>query len=307
MKAVRIHSFGDAGVLKLEDVPKPAIGPDEVLVKVAACGVNPVDWKIREGFMEQMVHYALPLTLGWDVAGTVAETGALVRRFNEGDAVFCRPDTLRNGGYAEYVAVKTIELASAPRSIPLDHAAGIPLASQAAWMALFEVAGLKPGQKVLIHGASGGLGTFGVQFAKAAGAYVIGTTSAKNAGLVKSLGADEIIDHTSEDFSRKLKGMDVVFDTIGGETQAKSWGVLKKGGVLVSSVGADEKAAAANGVIGRSFVLNSNGARLQEISGLVDAGKVTVIIDKVLPLAEAKTAHELSQSGHAKGKIILNV
>ncbi len=124
---------------------------------------------------------------------------------------------------------------------------------------------------------------------------------------MKSLGADEIIDHTSEDFSRKLKGMDVVFDTIGGETQAKSWGVLKKGGVLVSSVGADEKAAAANGVLGRSFVLNSNGARLQEISGLVDAGKVTVIIDKVLPLAEAKTAHELSQSGHAKGKIILNV
>ncbi len=182
MKAVRIHSFGDAGVLKHEDVPKPAIGPDEVLVKVAACGVNPVDWKIREGFMEQMVHYALPLTLGWDVAGTVAETGALVRRFNEGDAVFCRPDTLRNGGYAEYVAVKTIELASAPRSIPLDHAAGIPQASQAAWMALFEVAGLKPGQKVLIHGASGGLGTFGVQFAKAAGAYVIGTTQQRTPG-----------------------------------------------------------------------------------------------------------------------------
>ena len=147
MKAVRIHAFGNASVLELEDVPKPEIGPDEVLVRVSACGVNPVDWKIREGLMEQMVHHALPLTLGWDVAGTVAETGSLVRRFAVGDAVFCRPDTLRNGGYAEYVAVKTIELANAPKSIPLDHAAGIPLASQAAWMALFEVAARRPGRR----------------------------------------------------------------------------------------------------------------------------------------------------------------
>jgi NADPH:quinone reductase-like Zn-dependent oxidoreductase len=307
MKAVRIHAFGNAGVLQFEDAPVPEIGPDEVLVKVYACGVNPVDWKIREGFMEQMVHHPLPLTLGWDVAGTVASTGPLVKRFAKGDAVICRPDTSRNGGYAEYVAVKTIELANAPESIPLDTAAGIPLASQAAWMALFEVAGLKSGQKVLIHGASGGLGTFAVQFAKAAGAHVIGTTSAKNYGLVKSLGADEIIDHTSEDFSRKVKDVDVVFDTIGGDTQAKSWGVLRKGGVLVSSVGADEKAAAAHGVSGRSFMLTSNGARLQEISGLVDTGAVSVIIDRVLPLSEAKAAHELSQSGHAKGKIILKV
>jgi NADPH:quinone reductase-like Zn-dependent oxidoreductase len=307
MRAVRIHAFGDASVLEFEDVPWPEIGPDEVLVKLSACGVNPVDWKIREGLMEQMVHHALPLTLGWDVAGTVAETGSLVRRFAVGDAVFCRPDTLRNGGYAEYVAVKTIELANAPKSIPLDHAAGIPLASQAAWMALFEVAGLRPGQKILIHGASGGLGTFAIQFARAAGAYVIGTTSAKNAGMVRTLGADEIIDHTAEDFSKSVNGMDVVFDTIGGETQAKSWGVLRKGGVLVSSVGADEKAAARNGVIGRSFMLNSNGARLQEISGLVDRGQVSVVIEKILPLSEAKAAHDLSQSGHAKGKIILKV
>ncbi len=307
MKAVRIHKFGNSGVLKFEDAPEPEIGPDEVLVKVYACGVNPVDWKIREGFMEQMAHHSLPLTLGWDVAGTVESTGALVKRFERGDAVFCRPDTLRNGGYAEYIAVRTIELANAPESIPLDHAAGIPLASQAAWMALFEVAGLRTGQKILIHGASGGLGTFAVQFAKAAGAHVIGTTSAGNFGLVESLGADEIIDHTSEDFSRKVKGMDVVFDTIGGETQAKSWGVLRKGGVLVSSVGADEKAAAAHGVSGRSFLLNSNGARLQEIGGLVDEGNVSVIIEKVLPLSEAKAAHDLSQTGHARGKIILKV
>jgi NADPH:quinone reductase-like Zn-dependent oxidoreductase len=307
MKAVRIHAFGDSKVLKYEEAPKPEIGPDEVLVKVYACGVNPVDWKIREGFMEQMAPHKLPLTLGWDIAGTVVERGSMVRRFGKGDAVFGRPDTQRNGGYAEYIAVKSPDLAPAPESIPLDHAAGIPLASQAAWMALFEVGGLRKGQKVLIHGASGGLGTFAVQFAKLAGAHVIGTTSAKNYGLVQSLGADEIIDHVTEDFSKKVKGVDLVFDTLGGETQAKSWGVIRKGGVLVSSVGADEKAAAAHGVSGRSFVLSSSGARLQEIGRLVDEGKVEVIIAKELPLAEAREAHDLSQSGHVAGKIILKV
>jgi NADPH:quinone reductase-like Zn-dependent oxidoreductase len=307
MKAVRIHAFGNSGVLKYEDAPEPAIGPDEVLVKVFACGVNPVDWKIREGFMEEMAHHTLPLTLGWDVAGTVAETGDLVRRFKKGDAVFCRPDTMRNGGYAEYVAVKTLDLAPAPASIPLDRAAGIPLASQAAWMALFEVGGLRKGQKVLIHGASGGLGTFAIQFAKIAGAYVIGTTSGKNYRLVESLGADEIVDHVTEDFTKKVHGVDLVFDTIGGETQAKSWDVIRKGGVLVSSVGADEKAAAAHGVSGRSFVLTSNGARLEEISRLVEEEKVSVIVQKVFPLAEAKAAQDLSQSGHAAGKIILKI
>ncbi len=307
MKAVRIHKFGGSGVLKYEDAPRPVIGPDEVLVKVYACGVNPVDWKIREGYMEQMAPHKLPLILGWDVAGTVAESGALVTRYNRGDAVICRPDTQRDGGYAEYIAVKTLDLAPAPESIPLDNAAGIPLASQAAWMALFEVGGLKKGQKILIHGASGGLGTFAVQFAKLAGAYVIATTSAKNAGMVGSLGADEIIDHVNEDFTKKVKGVDMVFDPVGGETQARSWGIIKKGGVLVSSVGADEKAAAAHGVSGRSFVLVSNGARLEEISRLVDADKISVIIEKEFPLSEAKAAQDLSQSGHAAGKIILKI
>lgn len=230
MKAVRIHSFGTSEVLKYEEAPEPDIGPDEVLVKVYACGVNPVDWKVREGFMEKMAPHALPLTLGWDVSGIVEECGALVTRFSPGDAVICRPDTMRNGGYAEYIAVKAHELAPAPKSIPLDTAAGLPLASQAAWMALFDVGGLRRGQKVLIHGASGGVGTFAVQFARLAGAYVIGTTSAKNIGLVRSLGADEIIDHVADDFSKKVRDADLVFDTIGGETQARSWGVIRKGG-----------------------------------------------------------------------------
>lgn len=307
MKAVQIYEYGNSSVLKYEDVPRPETGPDEVLVKVHACGVNPVDWKIREGYMAQFVHHDMPLILGWDVAGTVEETGTLVRRFKPGDAVFCRPDTSRNGGYAEYIAVKTIELASAPRSIPLVKAAGIPLASQAAWMALFEVGRIKAGQSVLIHGASGGVGMFAVQLAKIAGAHIIGTTSGRNFDMVKSIGADEVIDHTKEDFSKKVSELDMVFDTIGGETQDKSWSVLRKGGVLVSTVGADEKAAAAHGVIGKSFALVSNGARLQEISSLVDAGKISVVIEKEFPLAEARAAQELSQTGHARGKIILKV
>ncbi|HUH79331.1 MAG TPA: NADP-dependent oxidoreductase [Methanoregula sp.] len=307
MKAVRIHQYGDSGVLKYEDVPRPTIGPDEVLVRVHSCGVNPVDWKIREGYMARMARHTLPLILGWDVAGTVEETGSLVKRFRAGDRVFCRPDTSRNGGYAEYVAVRTIELAPAPESIPLEKAAGIPLAAQTAWMALFELAELKAGQKILIHGASGGVGTFAVQFAKLAGARVIGTTSKKNFEMVRSIGADELIDHTAEDFSKKVRDADVVFDTIGGETQAMSWGVIRKGGVLVSTLGADEKAAAAHGVAGKSFMLISNGARLEEIGRLVDAGRVSVVIEKEFPLAEAKAAQELSQAGHARGKIVLRV
>ena len=197
MKAVQIHGYGNSGVMKYEDAPKPVIGPDEVLIKVHACGVNPVDWKIREGFMASMVHHTMPLILGWDVAGIVEETGALVKRFKPGDAVFCRPDTSKNGGYAEYIAVRTIELAMAPKTIPLKTAAGIPLAAQTAWMALFELAGLKGGQSVLIHGASGGVGSFAVQLAKVAGARVIATTSKANIPMVKSIGADEVVDHVS--------------------------------------------------------------------------------------------------------------
>lgn len=308
MKAVRIYNYGHSDVLKYEDAPVPEIGPDEVLVKVHACGVNPVDWKIREGFMARMVNYTMPLILGWDVSGVVEKTGPLVRRFKSGDDVFCRPATSRNGAYAEYVAVRSFELAHAPKSIPLYQAAGFPLASQAAWMALFEVGGLKQDQSVLIHGGSGGVGSFAIQLAKIARAgRIVTTTSGRNSAMVKSLGADEVIDYTKEDFSEKLHDLDLVFDTLGGETQAKSFNVLRKGGTLVSSVGADEKAASAHGVLGKSFMLDSNGARLQEIAELIDLGKLNVVIEKEFPLSEAKAAQDLSQSGHVNGKIILKV
>ena len=177
MKAIRFHTYGDSSVLKYEDVPIPEIGPGEVLIKVHAAGVNPVDWKIRKGYLQGFLPYQLPLIPGWDTAGTVARAGALVTRFNASDQVFSRPDIARDGAYAEYIAVRTDEVASAPRSIPLEHAAGVPLAALTAWMALFDKANLRADQSVLIHAASGGVGRFAVQLAKLAGARVIGTTS----------------------------------------------------------------------------------------------------------------------------------
>jgi NADPH:quinone reductase-like Zn-dependent oxidoreductase len=307
MKAVRIHGYGDSSVLKYEDAPIPSIQPDEVLIKVFAAGVNPVDWKIREGYMKEKTPYKFPLTLGWDVSGTIEKAGSLVTIYKEGDVVIARPSTRRNGTYAEYVAVKAFELALAPTHVALNEAAGIPLAAQTAWVGLFEEGNLKRKQKVLIHGASGGVGTFAVQLAKIAGAYVFATTSEKNIDMVKSLGADEVIDYKAKDFSREVSNLDLVFDTIGGETQAKSWRVLHKDGLLVSTVGVDEKEAAKHNLKGKAYMMISNGSRLQQISALVDKGLLRVIAGKEFQLKDAKAAHELSQSHHAKGKIILRV
>lgn len=307
MKAVRIHGYGGPEVLVYEDAPEPVFGPDDVLIKVVAASVNPIDWKVRQGFSKEKAKLEFPFILGWDVSGIVEKTGVLVTRFKEGDKVYARSDTSRNGSYAEYIAVRSPEVALAPVTIPLNQTAGIPLASQTAWAGLFEVGNLKAGQSVLIHGGSGGVGISAIQFAKCVGAHVITTTSAGNAELVASIGADEIIDYKKDDFSKKLKEIDFVFDTIGGKIQKKSWGILKKGGILVSTVGADEKEAAKYQVTGKSFMVNSNGARLEEITNFVDTGKLKVIIDKEFPLSDVRTAHELSQLGHAKGKMIINV
>jgi NADPH:quinone reductase-like Zn-dependent oxidoreductase len=270
MKAVRIHGYGHSGVLKYEDAPIPDILPDEVLVKVHAAGVNPVDWKIREGGRKGA--YSFPLTLGWDVSGIIERVRSLVTLFQQGDMVIARSDVSRNGTYAEYIAVRAFELARAPKHVSLTEAAGIPLASQTAWEGLFEKGDLKRNDVVLIHGASGGVGMFAVQLAKIAGAHVIATTSEKNSDFVKSLGADEVIDYKKEDFTKKVKDADVVFDTIGGETQAKSWQVIRKGGILVSIVGTDEKLAEQHQVRTKVFMMTSNGSRLQAIVDIVDKG-----------------------------------
>jgi NADPH:quinone reductase-like Zn-dependent oxidoreductase len=306
MKAVRIHKYGGLETLVYENAPVPEAGPNEVFIKVYAAGVNPVDWKIREGKMKDIISYQFPLILGLDMAGIIVNVGSLVTRFKAGDVVFARPDISQNGCYAEYAVAKASDVAFAPTSISLAQAAGVPLASQTAWIGLFEVGKLKKNQRVLIHGASGGVGIFAIQLAKIAGAYVAATTSTPNIELIKSLGADEIIDYQKEDFSA-LKNFDMVFDTIGGETQTRSWQILNKDGVLVSTVGANEDEATKHGKVGKSFMTISNGARLQEIAGLIDKRMLRVVIDKKFPLAQVKEAHELSQSGKTRGKIILSI
>lgn len=307
MKAVRIHSHGDSSVLIYEDAPVPSILPDEVLIKVHSAGVNPVDWKIRMGFGIYRNAYKFPLIPGWDVAGTIESVGPLIKKFKTGDIVFARPEPTRNGAYAEYVAVRAFELAYAPSNIPLEVAAGIPLASQTAWVGIFEKGNLQSGQRILIHGASGAVGSFAVQFAKLANAYVIATASTKNIDWVKSLGADQVIDYKMEDFTKTATGVDLVFDVVGGNTQSGSWQTIRKGGTLVSTVGVDEKAGKQFDVRAVSFHLVSNGARLQQILELVNAGLIQVKIAKEFPLSEAKAAHDFGESGQAVGKIILRV
>jgi len=302
MKAVRIHDYGDASVLKYEDAPVPGIGSDGILIKVHAAGVNPVDWKIRKGLMRTARPLQFPAILGTDVAGTVERVGAVVTRFKPGDPVVTRAE----GAYAEFAAAKTDAVAPAPRTIPLAHAAGLPIAAGTAWTLLFDGARTKPGEKVLIHGGSGGVGTFAIQLAKLAGLHVIATTSGGNVELVKSLGADEVIDYRREDFTAKVKGVDLVLDGVGGETLQRSYGVLRKGGLLLTIASPpDEALARQHGVTARFERNNVNGIKLQEIAGLIDAGKLKVIIEKEFPLAEAKAAHELSEAGRARGKIIL--
>lgn len=307
MHAVMIHQYGDSNVLQYEETQIPSIRPDEVLIKVHAAGVNPIDWKIREGHRKDNTR-KLPFIPGWDVSGTVEQTGSLISQFKKGDVVFARPDPSRNGAYAEYVSVAGFELAIAPSRITLEKAAGVPLAAQTAWVGLFEQGLLDREHTILIHGASGGVGSFAVQLAKYAGAYVIATTSSQNVEMVRSLGADVVIDYTAEDFTKRIDKVDMVFDTIGGETQAKSYEVIHQGGKLISTVGIEDEATANKHFItAKSFMMISNGARLSEIAELIDHDALRVIVDKEFPLKEARAAQDLSKSGKAKGKIILRV
>jgi NADPH:quinone reductase-like Zn-dependent oxidoreductase len=300
MKAVRIHEYGSATVLKYEDAPVPDIGPDGVLIRVRAAGVNPVDWKIRKGLMQAVRPLQFPAVVGADVAGTVERVGPLLTRFKPGNAVVARVE----GAYAEFAAAKTDAVGPAPKSIPLEHAAGLPVAAGTAWTVLFDAARLTPGQRVLIHGGSGGVGTFAVQLAKLAGLHVIATTSATNAALVESLGADEVIDYGSGNFATKIRDIDLVIDNVGGETLKNSYAVVRKGGLLLSIVSPpDEDTAKQHGITARFERGNINGIRLQEIAGLIDVGKLRVVVDKEIPLHDAAYAHELSEAGHVRGKL----
>ncbi|MFZ5558604.1 MAG: NADP-dependent oxidoreductase [Pseudomonadota bacterium] len=308
MKAIRIHTYGDAGVLRLDDVPVPAIADDEVLIRVRAAGVNPVDWKIREGWLKDFIPHRLPLIPGWDVSGTVEKAGAGVDGFLPGDEVYTRPDIARDGGYAEYIAVKADEVAAKPVRLAPVEAASIPLAGITAWWSLVDVADIQPGQRVLIHAAAGGVGSLAVQIAKARGARVVATCSPRNADLVKSLGADELVNYRAVDFTRSMLPVDVVFDTVGGQTQEASWAVLKPGGLLVSIVvPPQEERARALGVRSAFVFIQPSARILRELAQLIDTGTVQPVLGATFPLAKAADAQRLSQTGHARGKIVLTV
>ncbi len=307
MKAIQINSYGNADVLNYGDVPKPEPAADEILVRIHAVAINPVDWKIRAGYLSGWLQHQLPLTLGCEFSGVVEALGANVSSVKIGDEVYGSVSIVRSGAYAEYLIAKENEIALKPKNLDHINAAALPVGTATAWQA-FTAAGLHAGQKVLIHAAAGGVGSLAVQLAKAKGAYVIGTASARNAEFVKTLGADEVIDYTTTKFEEVVKDVDVVLDLIGGETQERSFVVLKKGGFLASAVSSpDAEAVAKHGINGAMIVLQPNAAELEEITALVETGKIKTFVETVLPLSEARKAHELSESGRTRGKIILQV
>jgi NADPH:quinone reductase-like Zn-dependent oxidoreductase len=307
MKAVRFHEFGKADVLVYEDAPKPEAKAGEVLVRVRAAGVNPVDWKIRAGGLKA-INPSLPQIPGFDVAGVVESVGADVKRFKKGDEIYSYLSLKRGGAYAEFVTIPESDVAFKPKQIDFVHAGAVPLAALTAWQALFDTAGLKEGQTVLIHAGSGGVGHFAVQLAKAKGAKVIATASEHNLAFLKELGADQAIDYANQKFEELVKDVDVVFDPIGGDTLERSYGIVKSGGFIVSIVGQPDKTKlAAHGLRGAGILVAPNAKELAEIAALIDAGKVKPVVSEILPLANAKHAHELSETGHTRGKIVLQV
>src|SRR5438477_8414273 len=277
MKAIRIHNYGGPEVLQYQDAQRPQPQAGEVLVRVHATGVNPIDWKVREGHMKNFWSHKFPLILGWDLSGVVEELGPspAAGRFKVGDEVYSLPDPTRNGAYADYIVVRESELASKPKSLHHIRAAAVPLAALTAWQSLFDIAQLQPGQRVLIHGGSGGVGHFAVQLAKWKGAYVIATASTKNQELLRELGADETIDYTIQKFENVAHKIDIVLDTIGGETQERSWLVLKQGGALISLVQPpSEQKANRFEVRGIMCTVQPNGAQLSAIAKLIDSAKL---------------------------------
>lgn len=308
MKAIRIHEFGGPEVLKVEDIEKPVPAADELLIKVYATSINPVDSKIRSGKNYQRYHNPMPMTLGFDVSGVVEEIGKDVTNFKTGDEVYARPDLNRDGAFAEYITMPAAKVGFKPKSISHNEAAAVPLAGLTAWQGLFDHGKLQPNQRVLIHAASGGVGTFAIQFAKWKGAHVIGTASGDNLDFLKQLGADEVIDYKKQKFEDLLKDIDVVFDLIGGDTQKRSVQVLKEGGILVSTLGiVDKELLTQKNIHGEAYMAQSIPEQLNQIAALIDEGKIHPVIAKVLPLNQAAEAQKESEEGHVRGKIVLEV
>lgn len=307
MKAIRFHTFGGPEVLVLEDVPRPTPSAGEMLVRVAAAAVNPVDCKIRSGKIRALAS-DLPRVPGFDLSGTVTAVGEGVKRFKPGDAVFAYLRLARGGAYAEYAIVREDEAAPRPKKGDDATAAAIPLAALTAWQALYDTAHLEAGQTVLIHGAAGGVGSFAVQLAKARGATVIGTASAANHDFLQELGADQAIDYKTVRFEEVVHGVDVVLDTVGSDTLERSFRVVKPGGVIVSIAGEPSKELAKEKrVRAVSILVKPDADELAQIGALVDQGAIRPVVSQVLPLRDARRAHEMSETGHTRGKIVLRV
>jgi len=332
VKAFVVDRYGRKQSLRLGEMPKPELREDDVLVRVHAAGVNPLDSKIRDGEFKLILPYRLPLILGNDVAGVVAEVGSRVRRFKPGDEVYARPHHDRIGTFAEFIAMNESDVAIKPRKLTMEEAASIPLVGLTAWQALIERGHLKAGQKVLIHAGSGGVGTFAIQLAKQFGAFVATTTSAANVDLVKRLGADVAIDYKKDDFAKTLRDYDIVLNSLGKETLEKSLKVLKPGGKLISISGPPDPAFARDlgtnwlvrqvtrllshrirskakrHSVNYSFLfMRANGEQLHKISALIDAGIVRPVVDRVFPFEATNEALAYVETGRAKGKVVVKV
>ncbi|MEZ8468090.1 NADP-dependent oxidoreductase [Vibrio splendidus] len=309
MKAVYLEEYGNSQNLTFGDIAKPTIAPNQVLIKVQGAGVNPVDWMVREGFLQASGQHKMPLIVGWDAAGQVVEKGNNVSNLKLGEQVYVYAPISEQGAYAEYLAVDSRLVASAPKSLDIVTAAAVPLAATTAWQALVEGCQLKAGQRVLIHNASGGVGSFAVQIAKSLGAYVIGTASSSNKAYLMALGVDQFIDYQTQRFEDEVDELDAVLVAVGGDGIAeRSLEVVRKGGNVVSLLDDIESALPLQlGVNFQRWWVSPNARDLQRIAALIDDGVIKVNIDKVFPLSKAAQAQELSQSKRARGKIVLEV
>lgn len=306
MKGVRIHSFGGLGAMRFEDLAVPRPYEGEILLKVHAASLNPVDFKILNGAFPPIGHDNLPVTLGRDVSGTVERCGPGIDKVGRGDPLYALLGTDR-GAFAEYVVVKATEAAPKPARLSHVEAAAVPLAALTAWQGLFDHGRLLAGHRVLVHGGAGGVGHFAIQFAKHRGATVLTTVSGRDMDFALRLGADQVIDYKTQRFEEVASEVDVVFDLVGGDTRDRSWSVLKSGGILVSTLGQPAKTKAdAYHVRAAGYLVQPDAAQLIEIGRLIDAEKVRpFVVQAVFPFSAAPQAEQRLQEGHVKGKMIL--
>ena len=308
MRAVQIYKYGGAETLELQQIDMPKINSDDILIEVHSAAVNPVDWKIREGYLQELIPYTFPFTLGWDVSGTIRELGKEVTGFDVGDEVFSRPNISRNGSYADYIAVKADEAIVKSTTLDFAQAAALPLAGITAWQCLIDAGKLTPGQRVLIHAGAGGVGHLAIQIAKAKGATVIATASTANQSLLKDLGADQAVDYTKGPLKEQIEPVDLLIDTIGGDVQTNSWPLIKKGGLLVAvTEQPNQDKAQEYGVKGEFVFIEPSSRILRELNTLVEAKQLMPLIEHRFPLEHIAKAHLQSQSGRTRGKIIIDV